>query len=56
MPIVEWQRFVSEVLRVDEHTNLAVKFCEYFVKNKGLFDFERDLRINGILFQKIAFY
>ncbi len=55
LPIAEWRRFLSEVLRIAKPDNLTTALREYFVKNKGLFDFERDLRINGIVYQKIFF-
>lgn len=55
LPIAEWQRFLGEVLRIGKPDNLTTALREYFVKNKGLFDFERDLRINGIVYQKIFF-
>ncbi len=56
MPISEWLRFLNNVLHVDESDDVTMMFRNYFVRNKGLFDFERDLRMNGIEYQKIAFY
>jgi hypothetical protein len=47
---------VEEVLRVGKSNDVTVAFRDYFVRNKGLFDFERDLKIYGIGHQKIAFY
>lgn len=55
MPISEWNRFVNKVLRTGDSEDVTTAFRNYFVKNKALFDFERDLRINGIGFQKFFF-
>ena len=55
MPISEWQRFLKNVLRVSHSDDVTATFREYFTKNVGLFDFERDLSINGIGFQKFFF-
>lgn len=56
MPVGEWQSFLTEVLHIDDPDDVPDALCGYFLLNEGLFDFERDLKINGILFQKIAFY
>lgn len=55
MPISEWNRFVKKVLRIGDSDDVTTAFRNYFVKNKGLFDFERDLSVFGIGFQKIFF-
>ncbi len=55
MPISEWRRFLNDVLHVDESDDVTIVFRNYFVRNNGLFDFERDLRIFGIGYQKIFF-
>ena len=55
MPISEWQRFVEEVLHAGKSDDLTAAFRDYFLKNKGLFAFERDLRIYGKGYQKIFF-
>lgn len=55
MPVAEWQRFLKTLLGVDQSDEVTDAFRGYFIMNKGLFDFESDLRIHGIGFQKIAF-
>lgn len=55
LPISEWQRFKENILRVSRSEEVTDAFRAYLVRNKGLFDFERDLRICGIGFQKIFF-
>lgn len=56
MPIAEWQRFLRDILRVKEPEDVTDALRGYFLLNEGLFDFERDLNMHGIVFQKIAFY
>jgi len=56
MPASEWQRFLTKVLRVAEPDDVTDALRGYFLLNEGLFDFERDLKFHGIVFQKIAFY
>ncbi len=56
MPVGEWQRFLKEVLRVAEPDDITDALRGYFLLNEGLFDFERDLKIHAISYQKIAFY
>lgn len=55
LPIAEWQRFLSGVLRIGKSGDVTTALREYFGKNKGLFDFEHDLRIYGIGYQKFFF-
>ena len=55
MPVSEWHRFLNAVLRVKESDDVTTAFREYFLKKDGLFDFESDLRIFGIGYQKIFF-
>ena len=55
LPITEWQRFKENILRVSRSEEVTDAFRAYLVRNKGLFDFERDLRIFGIGYQKIFF-
>lgn len=55
LPLAEWQSFLSKILCIGKSDDLTTAFREYFVKNKGLFDFERDLRICGIVYQKFFF-
>ena len=55
MPISDWQRFVKAVLRVSDSDGVTGEFRKYFVKNPKLFDFERDLKIYGIWYQKFFF-
>ena len=55
MPLSEWQRFLDEVLRINESNDITAALRDYFVKNEELFVFERDLRIHGIRYQKIFF-
>jgi len=56
MLISEWRRFLTKVLRVAEPDDVTDALRGYFLLNEGLFDFERDLKFHGIVFQKIAFY
>lgn len=56
LPASEWQRFLRDVLRVAEPDDVTDALRGYFLLNEGLFDFEGDLRMHGIVFQKIAFY
>lgn len=56
MLISEWQRFLCDVLRVEEPDDVTDALRGYFLLNEGLFDFERDLKIYGIGYQKIVFY
>lgn len=55
LPISEWQKFKNRVLRVNESDDVPGAFRDYFVKNDGLFDFEGDLTLRGIVYQKIFF-
>ena len=56
MPASEWQRFLTKVLHLTEPYDVTDALRGYFLLNEGLFDFEGDLRMHGIEFQKIAFY
>ena len=56
MPTSEWQRFLTKVLHLTEPYDVTDALRGYFLLNEGLFDFEGDLRMHGIEFQKIAFY
>ena len=55
MPISDWQTFTKNVLRVNDPNGVTQAFQEYFIKNPKLFDFERDLKISGIWYQKFFF-
>ena len=55
MPISDWLRVVKTVLRVSDSDGVTGAFRKYFVKNPKLFDFERDLKIYGIWYQKFFF-
>lgn len=55
MSISDWQTFTENVLQVNDPDKVTQAFREYLVKNQGLFDFERDLRIYGIWYQKFFF-
>lgn len=55
MPISGWQRFKEYVLGVSRSEEVTDAFRGYLLRNRGLFDFERDLRIYGIGYQKIFF-
>jgi len=55
MPISDWQRFVKSVLRVNDSEGITQAFREYFIKNPKLFDFEHDLKIHRIWYQKFFF-
>jgi len=56
IPVGEWQSFLTEVLRLEESDDVTDALRGYFLLNEGLFDFERNLKIHGIGYQKIAFY
>jgi len=55
MPISDWQIFTKNVLRVNNPNRVTQAFREYLIKNPKLFDFERDLKIYGIWYQKFFF-
>jgi|LSQX01.1.fsa_nt_gb hypothetical protein len=56
MPLSEWQKFLKVVLQIDESDDVTSALSDYFLKKQGLFDFEADLKIHSIGYQKIAFY
>ena len=55
MPISEWNKFLEKVLSVKDADKATAAFQKYLATNKGLFDFESDLQMRGIGFQKIFF-
>lgn len=55
LPISEWNRFIRQILKVHTPDGVTSAFRQYFLKNKGLFDFESDLSRYSIVYQKIFF-